>query len=100
MTIDKRKAAPPRATIQNTQAHNSDNSTVVQRQRLLAALKQSPKSTIELRRDLDILGVAPRVLELRRAGYDIITDWRQEPTDCGRLHRVALYVLLGESGAV
>jgi hypothetical protein len=46
---------------------------------------------------LDILGVAPRILELRRAGYKILTHWRDEPTDCGKLHTVAFYVLVREA---
>jgi hypothetical protein len=32
-------------------------------------------------------------LELRRRGYLIDTVWIERPTDCGKLHRVALYVL-------
>jgi len=38
------------------------------------------------------------VLELKRKGFDILTQWVHQPTDCGKLHRVALYVLMRESG--
>ncbi len=52
---------------------------------------------IEARRDLDILSPAARVLELRRKGYRIDTVWIKQPTDCGKLHRVAKYVLQSPS---
>ncbi|MEI6730188.1 MAG: helix-turn-helix domain-containing protein, partial [Pseudomonadota bacterium] len=79
----------------------SGNSTKAQQQRLLLALKKQPLTTIAIRRNLDIIAPAPRVFELRhKYGYDIITHWKYEPTDCGKLHRVALYALLGEGEAL
>ena len=66
--------------------------------RVLDAVRNGPKSTIELRRHWDILSPAARVLELRKRGFDILTNWVQQATDCGRLHRVALYVLIRETG--
>lgn len=69
-----------------------------QRRRVLAALRDGPKSTIVLRRDWDILCPAARVLELRKEGCDIYTMWAHQETDCGALHRVALYVLIREAG--
>ncbi|MBK9161253.1 MAG: helix-turn-helix domain-containing protein [Nitrosomonadales bacterium] len=54
--------------------------------------------TLTARSELDILCPAARVLELRRRGYPIDTVWIERPTDCGKLHRVALYVL--QSGSV
>lgn len=90
-------AGEQKATYQNNHSNPSSNSSAVQRQRLLAALRKSPMSTLQIRRELDILGVAPRVLELRRAGHKIITNWQAEATEAGKLHRVALYVLLGEA---
>lgn len=98
---NKRKAAGGNQTAsQNKQANPIGNSANAQRQRLVAALKHRPMSTIEIRRELDILGVAPRVFELRSKGFEILTHWRQEPTECGKLHRVALYVLVKEAHAV
>ena len=74
------------------------NSTAAQQQRLLSALRKQPLTTIEIRRNLDIIAPAPRVFELRhKYGYDILTHWKYEPTDCGKLHRVALYALIGEA---
>ena len=61
--------------------------------RILRALRAGPVSTITARSTLDILCPAARVLELRRAGYRIKTVWVWERTDCGKSHRVALYVL-------
>ena len=66
--------------------------------RALQLLRSGPKSTLQLRRDADILSPAARVLELKRRGFDILTQWVHQPTDCGKLHRVALYVLMRESG--
>jgi len=76
-----------------------DNSTAAQRSRLLVALETGPKSTIELRRTWDILSPAPRVKELRDQGVQILTNRVQHATECGKLHRVALYVLLSTAAA-
>ena len=43
---------------------------------------------------------AARILELKRRGFDILTHWVLEATDCGKLHRVALYVLMRETGGL
>lgn len=74
-----------------------DNSTLAQRRRALKALVAGPQSTIELRRRWDILSPAPRIKELRDQGCVILTNWVHHETDYGKLHRVALYVLV--SGA-
>ena len=76
-----------------------DNSAAAQRRRTFAALETGPKSTIELRRRWDILSPAPRVLELRARGHTILTNWVEHATDCGKLHRVALYVLVSSAAA-
>ena len=75
-----------------------DNSAAAQRERVLGAMRSGPKSTLQLRRDWDVLSPAARVLELKRRGFEILTQWVHEATDCGKLHRVALYVLLRETG--
>ena len=69
------------------------NDSAAQRRRLLARLQQGALTTIQARRDLDIMMPAARVFELRRAGHEIVTLWTEESTDCGKVHRVALYVL-------
>ena len=73
----------------------SSNSTQAQRSRLLEALLIGPVTTIEARGRLDILSPAARVMELRRSGRRIATIWTHERTDCGKLHRVAKYILTG-----
>jgi len=86
--VGKRKAAKVST---GNRLHSS--SAAAQRQRILRALRAGPVSTITARSTLDILCPAARVLELRRAGYRIKTVWVWERTDCGKSHRVALYVL-------
>lgn len=74
--------------------HSSSNRAEDQRQRLLQRLGEGAISTIEARRDLDIMMPAARVHELRHNhGHHIETVWVQQATDCGKVHRVALYVL-------
>lgn len=73
------------------------NSTPAQCERLLDALRKGPISTLDARRDLDIVHPGGRAKDLRDSGHVITTAWSREPTDCGRLHRVARYVLLAEA---
>ena len=77
----------------STSAHFHTNTATAQRARLLDELRCRPVSTLDARRKLDILHPAGRVLELRRAGVQIVTFWVTEPTDCGKTHRIAPYVL-------
>lgn len=71
-----------------------NNSAASQRQRLLEALRQKPYSTIEARRELDIMHPSARVQELKKGGENIVTHKSTEPTESGELHTVARYVLL------
>ncbi|MFM0543997.1 helix-turn-helix domain-containing protein [Paraburkholderia strydomiana] len=97
MTANK-KAAPHKkdaAEIKTKPTKFTSNSVADQRARLLEALETGPLTTIEIRRDLDIMMPAARVWELRhRLGKDIAMVWTDRPTDGGRMHRVALYSLL------
>ena len=73
----------------------ADLSASAQRARLLDALRCGPVTTIEARRNLDILMPAARVHELRhRFGALIDTIRIAQPTDSGKLHNVAQYILL------
>lgn len=77
--------------------HFADNSAAAQRARLYDALCIAPVSTIQARRNLDILMPGTRIWELRhRHGKNIDKVMVKEPTDCGKLHSVALYVLKSE----
>ncbi len=82
------------ASSQHTQENSTGNSAEAQRQRILARLRISPLTTLEARRDLDVLHPAARVMELRDAGYDIDTVWTHDLNGEGRPHRVAQYILL------
>lgn len=90
----QRKTAPARTASQDNAPKNS-NSLAAQQQRLLSHLQaHGSVSTIEDRRELDILGVAQRIADLRhKYGQKIDMVWIDQPTDCGRLHRVGRYVL-------
>lgn len=72
----------------------NNHSIEAQRQRLLHWLQQRLCTTMEARHELDILGVAPRVHELRRLGYNIKTLWAKDQNPGGKKHRVAQYVLM------
>ncbi|MCO4875777.1 helix-turn-helix domain-containing protein [Paraburkholderia caribensis] len=76
-----------------TISKNAGNSADAQRARLLEALRSGPLSTLAIRSQLDVLMPAARVFELRQHGHNIQTTWVDEPTDGGRLHRVAKYAL-------
>ncbi|MCD2449725.1 helix-turn-helix domain-containing protein [Methylicorpusculum oleiharenae] len=67
--------------------HSTDAAS--QRQRLLEWLRQRPITTIQARQRLDIMSPAPRILELRQQGFNIVTHWTTENN-----HRIAMYVLL------
>lgn len=89
----QKKIAPLAGKGEGKKPRNNSNSTYAQRQRLLDRLRITPADTITLRSELDILMPAARVHELKRRGYLIDKVWINRPTDCGKLHRVALYVL-------
>ncbi|RFC37761.1 MAG: Helix-turn-helix domain-containing protein [Candidatus Nitrotoga sp. SPKER] len=101
---DKKKkpdGRQPKPAKKNAMRSHS-NSSKAQRQSLLAWLQTCGSiDTITARRELDILGVAPRIFELRhRYGHRIDRVWIDQPTDCGKLHRVALYVFCPEMEGV
>jgi len=51
-------------------------------------------TTIQAREELGVMSPAPRILELRRMGYDIITYRRYKRDITGRNHYQAEYVLM------
>jgi hypothetical protein len=72
----------------------ADLSNEAQRSRLIDALKCGPITTLDARKNLDILMPGARVFELRHIyGYPIETMRVQQPTDSGKLHNVAKYYL-------
>lgn len=98
--MNEKKATPNNeaAPKESHPKSKAGNDAAAQRLRALDLLRSGPKSTIQLRRDGDILAPAARILELKRRGFDILTERVHQATDCGKLHRVALYVLLRETG--
>ncbi len=91
--MDKKKGHPKAAPKHDS--YFADLSAEAQRKRLLEALQCGPVTTIEARRNLDILMPGTRVHELRhKHGYNIQTIRIYQPTDCGKLHSVAQYVLM------
>lgn len=75
---------------------NTDTNTAAQRMRLLAHLRHDSITTIEARRDLNVMHPAMRIKELRGAGYNVVTRLMDVFDDYGRRHpRVAIYSLVG-----
>ena len=99
MDTTNNKGAPRNGTPSETPRDNySTNAAADQRSRILAALRTAPITTIQARRELDILMPAARVHELRhRYGHEIDLVWVREQTECGRWHKVGMYVLQGEA---
>jgi len=65
--------------------------------RLKEALKQRPMTTIEIRRELDIMEVAARIWDLRhKHGCDIHARFIEDETQPGYKHKVARYSFIGE----
>lgn len=76
---------------------HTNNSIKNQQERLLIALIKAGNagvSTIECRHVLDVMCPAPRIMELRRRGYNIKTTWSVERTPEGHKHRVGRYLLI------
>lgn len=92
--MTKEKGSPKEAP-KHTDSHYADLSAEAQRKRLIDALRCGPITTIEARRNLDILMPAARIHELKHLhGFDIQTFRVRQKTDSGRLHSIAIYVLI------
>ncbi len=53
-------------------------------------------STFEASRYLDVYWCPARVMELRKAGLNIVTHWTVVETESGETHRVGNYLLVRE----
>ncbi|GGY85382.1 helix-turn-helix domain-containing protein [Marinobacter zhanjiangensis] len=80
----------------NTDSENMrDLSAAAQRARILDYLQNNRAlTTLYARHHLNVMHPAARVMELRKHGYKIITNRREDTDSKGRLHRVAEYVLM------
>lgn len=100
----KGKAALPGGPSGQTQserwehtANPTPTATEVQREAILALLRAGPRTTFEVRRFASAMQASTRILELRRAGYKILTERVEAADEAGVLHqRVAMYSLVGE----
>lgn len=84
-----RKDAAPEPT---TKSDSKDTSATVQRARVLKRLRRGPLDTVEGYR-LGYLHLPRRVMELRRAGYQIAMCWIWRYGPDGVQHRVGRYEL-------
>lgn len=81
-------------------SHLDNTSAGAQRARLLQRLVLGPITTIEARRELNILMPAARIKELREAGHTIQTERVSTLDDQGRKHgQVAKYYLSSAAAA-
>ena len=72
---------------------------LTQRERLAIHFKKfGSVTTIYAREHMGILGVAPRVLELKAGGMNIGTYWKVEVGVDGQEHEVANYVYFSHGG--
>ncbi len=65
-----------------------------QQKRVLQRLRNGPATTIQLRKEEDIMMPGARIFELRHEqGHNIKLAWVDEITDAGVTHRVGKYIL-------
>ena len=86
------------AVLKQIQAECGGTATRVQCERLLAALAIYPITTFEAMRHLDVYHCPARIMQLRKAGHDIITLWQSVITEAGACHRVGQYLLRRGAG--
>lgn len=74
----------------------TDLSAEAQRIMLQERLRIGSVTTLEARRELEVLAPAARIWELRALGYAIDTVRVSQATETGITHNVAMYVLRSE----
>lgn len=85
---------PAKGVTEQRQFNAKSSATEAQRQRIINALRSSPKNSHELR-ELGVYQQSTRILELRRKGYRITTDRVTLWDAFGYAHRnCALYTLI------
>ena len=86
--------------IESKTLNRHDTSASNARENIIKALLTGPKTTIELREQWGVMAPAPRILELKRLGWIIVTFPVSAFTADGVKHRgVARYALLREPTA-
>jgi hypothetical protein len=93
--MDEKNATSPekKAALQAIAAQFTGTDNRSQCARILEGFSSFPLNTFELSRYLDIYHPPARILQLRKAGHQIATHWQTVITECGRKHRIGLYVL-------
>lgn len=77
-----------------TKRNFKDNSTSNQCLKILDwLLEKGNITTTQAREHLDIMSPAARILQLKQAGYQIVTVWDSWTSEYGIKHRIARYVL-------
>jgi hypothetical protein len=96
--MDKEKATSPEKKVALEMIRSQFKGTASRSQaaRLLEALSRFPVTTFEAMRYLDVYHCPARVLQLRKAGWRIVTHWQTVITEAGTKHRVGLYLLEGK----
>ncbi|WP_036308017.1 helix-turn-helix domain-containing protein [Methylophilus sp. 5] len=91
--MDK-KIAHTQAGVKEDTSNFNDNSAHNQRLKILDWLFEKDSiTTAQAREYLDVMSPAPRIMELRRAGYQIVTFWDNWTSEHGIKHRIGRYVL-------
>lgn len=95
METNKIKAAGLHTLTASNKSLNPNNTSITNQHAIvIAALRESPKTTIELRHDYGVMMPASRVRELRLAGHNIVTVRVVSNTPDGiKHHSIAKYVL-------
>lgn len=95
--MEKEKATSPekKAALETIRSECKGTASQSQAARLLEALTRFPITTFEAMRYLDVYHCPARVLQLRKQGYRIATNWQTVITEAGEKHRVGLYALEG-----
>lgn len=88
--------AKAKQLIEIREKYKGDNGGI-QRIRMLEGLRLYSVSTFEARRYLDVVHPAGRVQELREEGHVIETLRHSEPSESGKRHSIAVYVLRMEA---
>ncbi|CZI81429.1 TPA: hypothetical protein JBA76_15815 [Legionella pneumophila subsp. pneumophila] len=73
------------------------NSLLTQRKKILKHFKNIPTlSTFEARNKYGIPHPSGRMMELRKQGYQIETNWTYQSDNNGVVHRIGLYIYHGK----
>ncbi|MDT3718727.1 helix-turn-helix domain-containing protein [Pseudomonas oryzihabitans] len=94
--MDKMKGCPQESNLQDSSVQIT--AAQAQRARLYAQLQLGPVSTIEARRDLNIMAPAARIKELRESGVPVLTHLQPLHDEQGRHHRRVAIYYLADSG--